>query len=113
MKLATLALTTALVFTGSYALAQSTGGSSASGSSATGSTATSSTTTGSSAPGTTTGNATGTNPGTGMTNNAGSAAAAQNSAEPVGEHASQSVAQRFDVDTGNTRLVTRQIKTGR
>jgi hypothetical protein len=79
MKLATLALTTALVFTGTYALAQSTGGS-ASGSSATGGAATGSTTTGSSTTGTTTGNATGTNPGTGMTNNAGSAAAGQNSA---------------------------------
>ena len=58
MKLATLGLATALAFTGSYALAQSSGGS-ASGSSATGGAATSGTTAGSSTAGTTTGNAMG------------------------------------------------------
>ena len=58
MKLATLGLATALVFTGTYALAQSSSGS-ASGSSATGGTATSGTTTGSSTGGMTSGNATG------------------------------------------------------
>ena len=50
--------------------------------------------------------------GTGMTNSAGSAAAGTNSgAEPVGEHAAQSLAQRFDVDAGSTRLAdsSRQI----
>ena len=47
MKLATLGLATALVFTGTFALAQSSGGS-AGGSSATGGAATSGTTTGSS-----------------------------------------------------------------
>ena len=78
MKLATLGLATALVFTGSYALAQSSGGS-AGGSSATGGAATSGTTTGSSITGTTSGNATGDYPHTGVTNNAGSAAAGQNS----------------------------------
>ena len=58
MKLATLGLATALAFTGSFALAQSSGGS-AGGSSATGGAATSGTTAGSSATGTTTGNSTG------------------------------------------------------
>ena len=58
MKLATLGLATALAFTGSFALAQSSGGA-AGGSSATGGAATSGTTTGSSATGTTSGNATG------------------------------------------------------
>ena len=109
MKLATLGLATALVFTGTYALAQSSGGS-AGGSSATGGAATSGTTTGSSTGGTTSGNATGGTAGTGMTNNAGSAAAgAEQRAEPVGEHASQSLAQRFDVDAGSARLAHRQI----
>jgi hypothetical protein len=74
MKLAALGLATALAFTGTYALAQSTGGSSATGGAATGGT-----TTGSSTTGTTTGNATGSPADTGMTNNAGSAAAARNS----------------------------------
>jgi hypothetical protein len=78
MKLATLALATAFVFTGTYALAQSSGGS-AGGSAATGGAATSGTTTGSSIGGTTTGNATGGTVDTGMNNNAGSAAAARNS----------------------------------
>jgi hypothetical protein len=77
MKLATLGLVTALALTGTYALAQSSGGST--GSSATGSAATGGTTTGSSTTGTTTGNATGGTADTGMTNNAGSAAAARNS----------------------------------
>ena len=78
MKLATLGLATALVFTGTYALAQSSGGS-AGGSSAMGGAATSGTTTGSSTGGTTSGNATGGTADTGMTNNAGSAAAGRNS----------------------------------
>src|SRR5829696_1940546 len=84
MKLATFGLATALVFAGTYALAQSSGGS-AGGSSATGGAATSGTTTGSSTGGTTTGNATGGTADTGVTNNAGSAAAARNSgANPSG-----------------------------
>ena len=55
MKLATFGLATALAFTSTFALAQSSGGGSA-----TGGAATSGTTTGSPAAGTTTGNASGT-----------------------------------------------------
>ena len=78
MKIATLGLATALTFTGTCALAQSSGGSTGR-NSATGGAATSGTTTGSSTGGTTSGNATGGTADTGMTNNAGSAAAARNS----------------------------------
>ena len=105
MKLATLGLATALAFTSSFAFAQSSGGA-ASGSSATGGAATSGTTTGSPATGTTSGNAMGTNPSTGMSNSAGSAAAGREQrAEPVGEHADQSLAQRFDSDAGTWRPI--------
>jgi hypothetical protein len=84
MKLAALGLALALAFTGTCALAQSTGGSaggsSATGGAATGGTATGSSTSGTTSGGTTTGNATGSPADTGMTNNAGSAAAGRNSA---------------------------------
>ena len=59
MKLATLGLATALAFTGTCALAQSTGGSTGGSSATGGAAATGSTTTGSPTGGTTTGNATG------------------------------------------------------
>ena len=34
---------------------------------------------------------------------------AEQHSEPVGEHASQSLAQRFDIDAGSTRLADRQM----
>ena len=104
MKLATLGLATALAFTSSYALAQSSGGS-ASGSSATGGAATSGTTTGSPAAGTTTGNAMGTPEHRHVQQRRQRRGRREQRAEPVREHAYQSLAQRFDPDAGTWRPI--------
>ena len=109
MKLATLGLATALAFTGTFALAQS-GGGSAGGGSATGGAAATGTTTGSSVNGTTTGSSTGV-PNSGMSNDAGSAAAGRASGlNPSGSTQYQPVAQRLDPDAGACRQIVRYRK---